>query len=181
VASRLLIRWLDKYQLKGQAMNSAIERLLCLRVSDVMTRDVEVVAADRPMAVAAATLVNHGISGLPVVGGRGQCLGMLTATDFVRRSIWATDEPNAPAGGRGETSLRTLTDAVRNRPATDLVASYMSPTLQTVSTTDSLVDAARLMCRRHIHRLVVLDDQARPIGVVTSLDIVAAFVGAIEE
>lgn len=48
------------------AMNSAIERLLCLRVSDVMTRDVISVTAGRTMPVAAATLVDSRISGAPV-------------------------------------------------------------------------------------------------------------------
>lgn len=162
-------------------MNSAIERLLCLRVSDVMSRDVVVIAADRQMTVAAATMLNHGISGMPAVGNRGQCVGMLSAMDFVRRSLWAGGEACDSASKDGEECFCKLTDANRNRPATDLVASYMTPTLETVSVSDSLMDAARLMCRRHIHRLVALDDQGRPIGVVTSLDLIAALVGAIEE
>lgn len=162
-------------------MNSAIERLLCLRVSDIMSRDVVVVAADRPMTVAAATMLNYGISGMPAVGARGQCVGMLSAIDFVRRSLWETGEASESTAKEGGDCFCKLTDANRNRPATDLVTSYMTPTLETVSVSDSLMNAARLMCRRHIHRLVVLDNQARPVGMMTSLDIVAALVGAVEE
>ena len=94
--------------------------------------------------------------------------------------VYAGD-PGDSANGDGATCFCKLTDANRNRPATDLVASYMTPTLETVSVSDSLMNAARLMCRRHIHRLVVLDNQARPVGMMTSLDIVAALVGAVEE
>ncbi|OYV80609.1 MAG: hypothetical protein B7Z73_18960, partial [Planctomycetia bacterium 21-64-5] len=66
-------------------------------------------------------------------------------------------------------------------PATDLVASHMSALVQTVAIDQPLTAAARLMCQNHIHRLIALDDQGRPAGVLTSLDIVAALISALEE
>lgn len=158
-------------------MNSAIERLLCLRVCDVMTRDVISVPASRPMPDAAGALTDAHISGAPVVNDQGQCVGVLSASDFVYRAAWAADavRPNG-AGARP-----AVADGGARRPPTDLVASYMSPALHAVNVSRSLMDAARLMCLHHVHRLVVLDDGGKPAGVLTSLDLVAAFIAAIEE
>lgn len=162
-------------------MNSAIERLLSLRVSDVMTRDVVSVPADRAMPVAAATLVDSRISGAPVVNEGGRCVGVLSAADFVRRAVW-TDEDVRPKRTRECCPSTTPeTDGDRHRPATDLVASYMSPAVHSVNVGRPFMDAARLMCQHHVHRLMVLDDDGRLAGVLTSLDLVAALIAAIEE
>lgn len=162
-------------------MNSAIERLLCLRVSDVMTRDVVSVSAGRAMPVAAATFVDSRISGAPVLNEAGRCVGVLSATDFVRRAVW-TEEEARPKGVM-ECCLSAIpeTDGDRRRPATDLVASYMSPAVHSVNVNRPLMEAARLMCQHHVHRLMVLDGEGRPAGVLTSLDLVAALIAAIEE
>jgi predicted transcriptional regulator len=37
------------------------------------------------------------------------------------------------------------------------------------------------MCAEHIHRLLVLDQQERPVGVVSTMDVVAALLNAVEE
>ena len=46
---------------------------------------------------------------------------------------------------------------------------------------DSILSAARQMCGSHIHRLFVIDDEGKPIGVVSTLDLVSAMVLAFEE
>ena len=42
-------------------------------------------------------------------------------------------------------------------------------------------EAARCMCKEHVHRLIVIDSSGAPVGVLTSLDLVSAWVGAVEE
>ncbi|HQU41164.1 MAG TPA: CBS domain-containing protein [Pirellulales bacterium] len=153
-------------------MNSAIERLLTLRVSDVMSRNVVSVAANKSMAEAATVLTQQFISGAPVVGNHNQCVGILSAIDFVRSIANASGASANPAAANGHAC---------QIPATDLVASHMSALVQTVAIDQPLTAAARLMCQNHIHRLIALDDQGRPAGVLTSLDIVAALISALEE
>lgn len=162
-------------------MNSAIERLLCLRVSDVMTRAVISVPAGVAMPVAAATLVDSRISGAPVVNEQGRCVGVLSAADFVRRAVWTDEVPRRKGANECCPTTSHLTDGDRRRPATDLVASYMSPAVHSVNVNRPLMEAARLMCQHHIHRLIVLNDEGRPAGVLTSLDLTAALIAAIEE
>ena len=48
----------------------------------------------------------------------------------------------------------------------------------TVSMMGSVVEAAGLMVGSRIHRLVAVDDAGRPVGVLSAIDLVRAFVGA---
>jgi CBS domain-containing protein len=55
-----------------------------------------------------------------------------------------------------------------------LVRHLMTTPPVTVHVGTSLARAAQLMVTRHIHRLVVVDDEDSPIGVVSSLDLLRA-------
>jgi CBS domain-containing protein len=52
-----------------------------------------------------------------------------------------------------------------------LVRHLMTTPAVTVHTGTTLARAAQLMVTRHIHRLVVVDDEDAPIGVISSLDL----------
>jgi CBS domain-containing protein len=52
-------------------------------VADVMHRDVVTVTPDTPLGEAAALLACHKIGGLPVVGGKGEVVGVITETDML--------------------------------------------------------------------------------------------------
>lgn len=160
-------------------MNSAIERLLHLRVADVMTRNVVQVPADETMDKTAELLNQHDISGAPVVDELGRCVGVISGSDFVLRE--------RARKGAASGVERVLVQDAPGRPyhiediAEDRVSEHMSADVQTVAANASLMDAARIMCSEHIHRVVVLDRDDRPVGLVSSLDVVAAMVHAVEE
>src|SRR5215204_1001615 len=76
-------------------MKSA-ERLLDLTAEDVMKGELVTVPRWAPLREVAALLRGHQISGAPVVDDQGDCVGVLTAADFLR---WAEDGcPEAAAG-----------------------------------------------------------------------------------
>jgi CBS-domain-containing membrane protein len=140
-------------------MNSAIERLLSLRVADVMRRDVSTVTTDLAMPEAAKGLLRSKISGVPVVDVREHCVGVLSAVDFVRREV---ESPPADRDG-------------------DKVRTFMSSSVYSVESDVTLINAARAMCRHHVHRLPVLDRTGQVVGLISSLDLVAAMVHVVEE
>lgn len=170
-------------------MNSAIERLISLKVIDLMTRHVVCISQNATMGEAAQRMCEKNIGGMPVTDEQGRCVGIITTTDFTHR-----DQNRTETGG-----MLVLDDefaiqdefSVRNGGAwspvriayvaEDRVKTHMTPTLQTVNEDSSLLTAARIMCDEHIRRLVVLDESARPVGVIGSLDVVAAMVNAVEE
>lgn len=142
-------------------MNSAIERLLNLRVADVMRREVVAVSADDTMAAVADRFLELGISGAPVVNSQKKCVGLLSATDFVR-----TVGENSPAA---------------QRSGKERVEAHMSRVVVSINVDRTMIDAAREMCAQHVHRLPVVDRAGMLVGLLSSLDLVAAVVAAVEE
>src|SRR5205085_11823355 len=54
------------------------------------------------------------------------------------------------------------------------VGDLMNPDVVTVYAGDPALAAVAEMARRNIHRVVVLDDESEPIGIVTPMDVVRA-------
>jgi CBS domain-containing protein len=50
----------------------------------------------------------------------------------------------------------------------------MTPDPETVRPTTLIRSLARIMIDAHIHRVIVVDEEYRPIGIVTSTDVLAA-------
>jgi CBS domain-containing protein len=126
-----------------------------LTVGDVMALEPIVIHADAPLSEAVTLLERHRIHGLPVVDGAGSLAGVLSQTDLLRARatefLWA------------------------NWPGLAVRHLMTSPAL-TIHRSTPLADAARKMERHHVHRLVVVadDDEALPIGVVSTTDLVRA-------
>lgn len=162
-------------------MNSAIERLLALRVADAMTKEVVRLSPQESMAAAAEILVDHHITGAPVVDGNDCCVGVLSATDFVREFRTQCEQRSAsPAINLGiATNGRSDIDIVGTKP--NLVAEHMTSPVRSVAEDTTLLDATRAMCDRHVHRMLVLDDRGRLRGVLSALDVLTAVIQAVEE
>ncbi len=139
-----------------------------------MNTNVLTVSESDDMQDAARRLFDAEVTGAPVVDAFGKCVGVLSSSDFVGRDA-------------GRHDLQLLTRSSPNEPYQieclndNLVASHMSPLVQTVAAKSSILDAARLMTKEGIHRLVVVDDEQRPVGIVSTLDVTASLVNAIEE
>ena len=61
-----------------------------MKASDVMTREVLTIGPEASVAAAAALLVQHRVSGLPVVDSERRVLGMFTEGDLLHRVENAT-------------------------------------------------------------------------------------------
>jgi CBS-domain-containing membrane protein len=108
-------------------------------------------------------------------------VGVLSSADFVGREheesqVSSTLSACDQSVSREATRPWQIEDVFQDR-----VSAHMSPAVQTIGAQMPLVEAGRVLCAQHIHRLPVLDEQGSPVGMVTSLDIVAAFVQAVEE
>jgi len=154
-------------------MRPASDRLLQLQVADVMNRAVISVRTSDSLTDAARILIENGISGAPVLDEIGQCVGVISVSDFVEREH--------------QFGLARFFNHPHPQPKPEfgavqhLVGDYMSSPCQAVSADMPLVEAALLMCARHIHRLPVLDDAGQLVGIVTSLDMTAAMVNVVAD
>ena len=123
-------------------------------VSELMTRDPIVVGIDTPLADAAEVMDFYRVSGLPVVGEDGRLVGVISQTDLLHartnQALWQA--------WPGLAVRHLMTE-----PAVSILANA------------SVAEAADLMERLYIHRLVVIDPvEETPIGVLSLTDLVHA-------
>jgi CBS domain-containing protein len=153
-------------------MLAASKSLAEITAAEVMTRDLVVIPQHLALRQAARLLWRAHVSGAPVVDAAGRCVGVISATDFVH---WAE------GGGPGR-PRRPSVDCVcadwqvldaETLPA-DAVAAYMTRDPVTAPTTASVRDLAQRMLDAHIHRVIIVDADERPVGIVSSTDILAA-------
>jgi CBS domain-containing protein len=125
-----------------------------LAVADVMTTDPVTVGVDATVEAAESLLASYRISGLPVIDGAGQLVGVLSRTDLLLE------------GGP------VLTQLLRGRASGLRVGELMSTPPLTVGLSATLVAAARIMRDERVHRLVVVNELDEPIGVLSATDYV---------
>jgi CBS domain-containing protein len=167
-------------------MNSALERLVTLRVADAMSRRPTCLWTNQTMSEAAAVLQEHEVSGAPVVDDTGRFVGILSASDFVRyhsSECAAGTGLAGEAGGNEHRLVRGGPSAVCHieHASGSFVRDYMTSAVQTIPDDAPLLEAARMMTAQHVHRLPVVDRQNRVAGIITSLDLVAAMVKMVDE
>ena len=149
-------------------METAVQTLSGLMVGDVMTPDAITVRATETMSQVSETFRKHRITGAPVVDAFGQCVGVVSVTDF-------THPPQGARPGQSPERQAAADEAV----ALDQVSAYMTSPAIYVSPRTHLLDAASMMTARHIHRLPVLDDSGCVVGMLSALDMVYVTVKAV--
>jgi CBS-domain-containing membrane protein len=148
--------------------------LLALTAADLMSRDVVMVPRAMSLRAAAHLLSATKVTGAPVVDETGRCVGVLSATDFMRWVGYGergASRPGCSDPGCFHSAWQVVN--VEDLP-TDEVDAYMTADPVTVPPSTPIAELARGMIDAHIHRIIVVDTQCRPIGVVSSTDILAA-------
>jgi CBS domain-containing protein len=154
-------------------MHSARKPFFALTAEDLMSRQVIAIPQEMPLVAAARVLSRDQISGAPVVDAAGVCVGVVSATDFLRLA----NRGAHLAAVTCATPLCVCSDwqllELHELPA-DEVRCHMTPDPVTVQPGTSIRELARLMLDAHIHRVIVVDVGGRPVGIVSSTDVVAA-------
>jgi CBS domain-containing protein len=133
-------------------------------VRDVMTTDVITVRDDEPVARIAAVLSERQISAVPVVDRFDTVTGVVSWTDL--RDTVETGEPGRETPRRG-----WVPRFARLRwPRTEAVNVMSAPPV-TITPEATLAAAGRLMRRRKVGRLLVVDGRSRLTGIVTRSDL----------
>jgi CBS domain-containing protein len=157
-------------------VQTTTQPLLELTAEDLMSREVITLPRDMPLPDVARVLERFKIGGAPVVNERGQCIGMFSTVDFLRQTQpgnrTAQMPPPVPGCACSEWKIIDYDDW-DSFPA-DSVNHYMTIDPVVVAPTTSLGELAEKMVDAHIHRLIVVDADRRPIGIVSSTDMLAA-------
>ncbi|MGB9741087.1 MAG: cyclic nucleotide-binding/CBS domain-containing protein [Candidatus Bathyarchaeia archaeon] len=117
-------------------------------VRDAMAKDVRVVRPDTTVREVVATMNKFGIGSIIVVQGE-RPVGIITERDILRRLV----EPCLA-------------------PETLTARQVMTSPVQTINENASIEEAARLMAKKRVKRLPVMND-GKLVGIITFSDIVA--------
>jgi CBS domain-containing protein len=149
-----------------------------LRACDVMQRNVISVRASDPLEEVERVLADARVSGLPVLGDEDQLVGVLSAKDLVRRRAEDAEIPEEL--GFEDTVLdadETEPVAYRRSRGGGLCAGdVMTTDVASIAPQASLVDAARAMVTREVHRLMVVE-RGRLVGLVSTMDLLRPLAG----
>jgi CBS domain-containing protein len=150
-------------------MTPELARPRPLTVGDVMTAAVVTVAESATFHEMAALMRAHALSGLPVLGARGELVGIVSEADLLHKETPPSDQSRLWPESRERRSARAKSMAAS-------AAEAMTRPVITVAPRATLAAAARLMLEHHVKRLPVVDDDGRLIGIVSRRDMLTAFV-----
>jgi CBS domain-containing protein len=146
--------------------------LFSLTAADLMSRDLVMVPREMSLQGAARLLSRARVSGAPVVDGAGRCVGVLSTTDFLG---WVDEEnPRSKPRTSRETACNSWQIFGSEAAPTDCVSEYMTCDPVVVLPGVTIGDVAQKMLDARIHRVIVVDHSGRPIGILSTTDILAA-------
>jgi CBS domain-containing protein len=153
-------------------MTISSKPLLSLQAGDVMSRNVILIPREMSLQGAARLLARAGVSGAPVVDARGICIGVISTTDFMH---WVQGEHSQSNEASGSDCMCKAWQIPEGALPTCNVGDFMTRDPVLVDIEAKIGDIAHMMIDAHIHRVIVVDHSGnRPLGVVSSMDILAA-------
>ena len=140
-------------------MHEMFDRILTLRVGDVMTASPVTVEVSASMEEVARLFTTHRIHSAPVIDDSGRCVGIITATDFVKRMAIYSESEQQPV------EMVHREEGILAEPRSyDYVSDCMTPCVQTVTSTTPLIQAAKVMTGAHLHILQWSNHWPTPAG-----------------
>jgi CBS domain-containing protein len=144
-----------------------------MKAEEVMTREVISIDPDATVLQAARLMLQHHISGLPVIDKDGNLVGVLSEGDFLRRRETKTERRRSRwlefLMGPGRVA------AEYSHSHGSKVSEVMTPDVQTVDEVTPLEDIVELMERRRIKRVPVVCG-GQVIGIITRSNLMHAMV-----
>lgn len=118
-------------------------------ITEIMATSIEMVADTIPLAYAVSLMAEKRITGLPVTTELGDLIGVLSWTDVM----------NAMRSNSQEA-------------LTGVVGDYMTDRIVAVGIDATVRDAASVMKRGRVHRVLVVDGAGNLAGLVSAVDVV---------
>ncbi len=144
-----------------------------MNAAEIMTLDPLSVAPETPLVEAARLMLQHRISGLPVMDGKGVIVGVVTEGDLLRRAETGTERHRsgwlAFLMGPGRLAGEYVDAHARK------VAEVMTREVVAVGASTDLAEIVQLMEKRRIKRVPIVAN-GKLVGIVSRSDLVRALV-----
>lgn len=143
-------------------------------LKDIMTKEVLTLSPNDSLETAAKLLVEHGVSGAPVIDAFSNVIGMLTEGDLVRQQKPITKpvflmflDSAFPLNFK---SINKDLEAITAMKVSQL----MTKDVISLHEYDEVSEAAEFMIEKNINRVPIINDEGQLLGIVTRHDIVRA-------
>jgi len=150
----------------------AIKRLLTSLTADkIMTKVVIFVDQEMALVGAADLLAEKQISGCPVVGSEGRVVGVVSEKDFLKEMGFGTTPSFMQLATHCLSSKSCMIRRLHNKTVSDIMT---KPPI----TADSMMTVgaiSTLFAKHQINRLPIVDNNGRPIGMVTRSDLAHSY------
>jgi CBS domain-containing protein len=145
---------------------------------DIMRREVIAVPTTMDLRELAKLFLERGITGAPVVDDKGELAGVISQTDLIYYGLTRDDElvldshfyHSARMEGRHVPTGFQIEDT-----NTGTVADVMTPLVHSVTERATVDSVARMMTRKHIHRVIVRKGR-KVAGIISALDVLRSSV-----
>lgn len=138
-------------------------------VRDVMTDHVVVLDPNTGFKEIVGILRDRGVSAAPVVDTVGRVLGVVSEGDLLRKEADADGRDGGPAQ-RAVSGRRA-----RGKARASRAEQLMTAPAVTIAPDRTVVEAARVMERRGVKRLPVVDEDGRLAGIVSRCDLLRVY------
>jgi len=145
-----------------------------MKVCDFMTRRVVTVPPDTSILSAAQLMLEHKISGLPVIDDQGRVVGIVSEHDLLRRHGNGMKRPHWLQLMIGDAELAGEPAGFHDRK----VSEVMTRDPVTVTPASPIGEACRLIEDRGIKRLPVVQD-GMLVGIIARADLMRALTSAV--
>lgn len=147
-----------------------------VRVKDVMSKHVVAVNPMDTLHEAIDLMVENRVSALPVVDSHDRCVGMISTTDLIDLTHELEDDAYN-VGRANENGQRWLYGRLAEDFGAQRVSEQMTEDVATIGPDASIPEAAGAMVRNRVHRLPVIDEKEKLLGILSMTDIVTAVAG----
>jgi CBS domain-containing protein len=151
-----------------------------LLAAECMQRDVVTIGPADTLCDALNLMTENHVTGLPVMDCEGHCIGLVSATDILNYEQEHSDGIGDATMGQHfnpdtqQWETVSLTAFGLEDFGDVRVRDVMARNLISVGCDASLQQVAIIMLDAKVHRVLVLDDERRLFGIVSSLDFVRA-------
>lgn len=146
------------------------------RVKNVMSHVVVTAGADDTIRDVLTLMEENRLSAIPIVDHKERCVGIFTLTDLVAFTR-GLEEEIEELDDAGEVSPAALIKQLQEHSiGQQKVAQRMTAAVASIDPEATLAKAASEILRNSIHHLPVLDAHQRLSGIVSTIDILTAFV-----
>ncbi len=161
-----------------------------ITAADLMSPEVLTVPEDMTVRELAGFLIDHEITGAPVVDAEGRLTGVVSVVDIADMAAGAEEEDEgAEAGEEGERIgffARAFRDVLSAGERKELdvfsgddgevrVGEIMNPDVYSVPEDATVSEVASTLLDHHVHRVVVIE-AGRVLGIITTSDLLGLLV-----